>query len=108
MNKDVSFFLNTHKWLYTTLGMHGDCKSWYFELLVYYFYNGNIPNNFNDILKIVSCEIDRFCTITILPFINDRTQVITEDVLYRLQKIIDYTSGELCTVELLRVIYTTY
>lgn len=31
-----------------------------------------------------------------------------DGVLYRLSKIIDYTPGEICTVELLRVIYTTY
>ena len=36
--------------------MKGDCRGWYFELLVYYFYNGNIPNNFNDILKICRVE----------------------------------------------------
>lgn len=31
-----------------------------------------------------------------------------DGVLYRLSKIIDYTAGEICTIELLRVIYTTY
>ena len=31
-----------------------------------------------------------------------------DGVLYRLSKVIDYTPGEICTVELLRVIYTTY
>jgi len=31
-----------------------------------------------------------------------------DGVLYRLSRIIDYTAGEICTIELLRVIYTTY
>lgn len=31
-----------------------------------------------------------------------------DGVLYRLSRIVDYTPGEICTVELLRVIYTTY
>jgi len=31
-----------------------------------------------------------------------------DGVLYRLYKINDYSEGELCEVELLRVIYTTY
>jgi len=31
-----------------------------------------------------------------------------DGVLYRLSKIIDYSAGEICTIELLRVIYTTY
>lgn len=31
-----------------------------------------------------------------------------DGVLYRLVKVIDYTPGEICSVELLRVIYTTY
>ena len=31
-----------------------------------------------------------------------------DGVLYRLNKIVDYSAGDLCTVELLRVIYTTY
>ena len=31
-----------------------------------------------------------------------------DGVLYRLQRVVDYTPGEICTVELLRVIYTTY
>lgn len=34
--------------------------------------------------------------------------VFVDGVLYRLNKIIDYSAGDLCTVELLRVIYTTY
>jgi uncharacterized protein (TIGR02145 family) len=34
--------------------------------------------------------------------------VFLDGVLYRLSKIVDYTPGEICTVELLRVIYTTY
>ena len=34
--------------------------------------------------------------------------VLIDNVLYRLQKIIDYTPGELCTVQLLRVISTNY
>lgn len=34
--------------------------------------------------------------------------IYLDGVLYRLSKIIDYTPGEICTVELLRVIYTTY
>ncbi len=59
------------------------------QLIFIVFYTYVFSKEFNDILKIVSCEIDRFCTITILPFINDRTQVITEDVLYRLQNYID-------------------
>jgi hypothetical protein len=31
-----------------------------------------------------------------------------DGVLYRLSRIIDYSAGEICTIELLRVIYTTY
>lgn len=31
-----------------------------------------------------------------------------DGVLYRLSRIVDYTAGEICTIELLRVIYTTY
>ena len=34
--------------------------------------------------------------------------IYLDGVLYRLSKIVDYTPGEICTVELLRVIYTTY
>lgn len=34
--------------------------------------------------------------------------ILIDSVLYRLQKIIDYTPGELCKVELLRVISTNY
>jgi uncharacterized protein (TIGR02145 family) len=34
--------------------------------------------------------------------------IFLDGVLYRLSRIMDYTPGELCTVELLRVIYTTY
>ena len=34
--------------------------------------------------------------------------IYVDGVLYRLQKIIDYSAGEICTVELLRVIYTQY
>lgn len=34
--------------------------------------------------------------------------ILIDGVLYRLQKIIDYTPGELCTVQLLRVISTNY
>ena len=34
--------------------------------------------------------------------------IFVDGVLYRLQKIIDYSAGEICTVELLRVIYTQY
>mgnify|MGYP003344800732 FL=1 len=34
--------------------------------------------------------------------------ILIDSVLYRLQKIIDYTPGEICTVELLRVISTNY
>lgn len=34
--------------------------------------------------------------------------IFLDGVLYRLSRIVDYTPGEICTVELLRVIYTTY
>ena len=34
--------------------------------------------------------------------------IYVDGVLYRLQKIIDYSAGEICTIELLRVIYTQY
>ena len=34
--------------------------------------------------------------------------IFLDGVLYRLSKVVDYTPGEICTVELLRVIYTTY
>lgn len=34
--------------------------------------------------------------------------VFVDGVLYRLYKIVDYTEGELCEVQLLRVINTTY
>jgi hypothetical protein len=34
--------------------------------------------------------------------------IFVDGVLYRLQKIIDYSAGDICTVELLRVIYTQY
>ena len=34
--------------------------------------------------------------------------IYVDGVLYRLQRIIDYSAGEICTVELLRVIYTQY
>jgi len=34
--------------------------------------------------------------------------IFVDGVLYRLQRIIDYSAGEICTVELLRVIYTQY
>lgn len=34
--------------------------------------------------------------------------IYLDGVLYRLSRVVDYTPGEICTVELLRVIYTTY
>jgi hypothetical protein len=34
--------------------------------------------------------------------------IFVDGVLYRLQRIIDYSAGDICTVELLRVIYTQY
>ena len=34
--------------------------------------------------------------------------IYLDGVLYRLSRVVDYTPGEVCTVELLRVIYTTY
>ena len=34
--------------------------------------------------------------------------IYLDGILYRIQRIIDYTAGELCKVELLRVIYTSY
>jgi hypothetical protein len=34
--------------------------------------------------------------------------IYIDGILYRIQRIIDYTAGELCKVELLRVIYTSY
>jgi len=37
-----------------------------------------------------------------------RRFIYLDGVLYRLSRIVDYTPGEICTVELLRVIYTTY
>ena len=37
-----------------------------------------------------------------------RRLIFVDGVLYRLQKVIDYSAGELCTIELLRVINVTY
>ena len=37
-----------------------------------------------------------------------RKLIFVDGVLYRLQKVIDYSAGELCTIELLRVINVIY
>lgn len=81
--------------------------------------SGALGNNlFNAFYSSYLAEItDKDSRLVIAKFKLNDTDIFNLDfgkfiyldgVLYRLSKIVDYTPGELCTVELLRVIYTTY
>jgi len=80
---------------------------------------GNLSNNlFNAFYSSYLAEItdkdSRLLTVTMkfteqeIFNLNFAKYIFIDGVLYRLQKIIDYTPGELCKVELLRVISTNY
>ena len=81
--------------------------------------NANLGENiFNTYYSPYIAEItDKDSRLVIAKFKLNDTDIFNLDfsrfiwvdgVLYRLNKVIDYTPGEICTVELLRVIYTTY
>lgn len=81
--------------------------------------SGALGNNlFNAFYSSYLAEItDKDSRLVIAKFKLNDTDIFNLDfgkfiyldgVLYRLSKIVDYTPGEICTVELLRVIYTTY
>lgn len=80
---------------------------------------GALGNNlFNTFYSSYLAEItDKDSRLVIAKFKLNDTDIFNLDfgkfiyldgILYRLSKIVDYTPGEICTVELLRVIYTTY
>ena len=92
----------------------GATKELFFSLLA-----GALGNNlFNTFYSSYLAEItDKDSRLVTAKFKLNDTDIFNLDfgrfiwldgVLYRLQKVIDYTPGEICTVELLRIIYTTY
>lgn len=58
--KDPAVLVYIDKWIAATQGMKGNTRGWYFDLLIYQYDHGSIPNDFDTIAGICRVQPSEF------------------------------------------------